>query len=54
VLGLRRRLTFLRRASVLVGTPPTAEVTLDGIVIEQAGIERAAELVAVCRGPRRS
>jgi ubiquinone/menaquinone biosynthesis C-methylase UbiE len=53
VLGLRRRLPFLRPAAVLVGTAPTAEVTLEGIVIEQAGIERAGELVAVCGGPRR-
>jgi SAM-dependent methyltransferase len=52
VLGLRRRLTFLRRAAPLVGTAPTAEVTLDGIVIERDAIERATELVAVCTAPR--
>jgi SAM-dependent methyltransferase len=51
VAGLRRHLTFLRRASVLVGTPPTAEATLDDIVIERDGIDRASELVAVCTGP---
>jgi SAM-dependent methyltransferase len=51
VLGLRRRLTFLRRAAPLVGTAPTDEVTLDGIVIEAERIERASELVAVCTGP---
>jgi SAM-dependent methyltransferase len=49
VLGLRRRLTFLRPASRLLGTPPMAEVTAEGIVIERDGLERATELVAVCR-----
>jgi len=52
VLGLRRRLPFLRHASRLVGTAPMADVTLDGIAIERDGIERASELVAVCRRPR--
>ena len=52
VLGLRRRLPFLLRASRLVGTAPMAEVTLDGITIARDGIERASELVAVCRRPR--
>jgi SAM-dependent methyltransferase len=51
VLGLRRRLPVLGRASALVGTAPTTAVTLDGIVIERAALERASELVAVCRGP---
>lgn len=51
VLGLRRRLPFLRRASRLVGTAPMADVTLDGITIDREGIERASELVAVCRRP---
>jgi SAM-dependent methyltransferase len=49
VLGLRRRLTFLRPASRLLGTPPMAEVTSDGIVISREGLDRATELVAVCR-----
>ena len=49
VLRLRKRLTFLRPASRLLGTAPTAEVTADGIVIERDGLERATELVAVCR-----
>jgi SAM-dependent methyltransferase len=49
VLGLRKRLTFLRPASRLLGTAPMAEVTADGIVIDREGIERATELVAVCR-----
>lgn len=52
VLGLRRRLGFLRRAAPLVGTAPTAEVALDGIVIARDGIAHATELVAVCREPR--
>jgi SAM-dependent methyltransferase len=49
VLGLRRRLTFLRPASRLLGTAPMAEVSSDAIVIEPGGLERATELVAVCR-----
>ncbi|MFN2628007.1 MAG: class I SAM-dependent methyltransferase [Gaiellaceae bacterium] len=53
VVGLRRRVSHLRRASVLLGTAPTAEVTLDGIVIDRDAIERADELVAVCVSPRR-
>ena len=52
VLGLRRHLAFLRRAGPLVGTAPTEEVSLEGIVIERDRIERATELVAVCSGPR--
>jgi SAM-dependent methyltransferase len=49
VLGLRRRLPGARRLSRVLGTAPTAEVTSDGIVIERGGLERASELVAVCR-----
>jgi SAM-dependent methyltransferase len=49
VLGLRKRLTFLRPASRLLGTAPMAEVTAKGIVIERDGLDRATELVAVCR-----
>ena len=49
VLGLRKRLTFLRPASRLLGTAPMAEVTADGIVIERDELDRATELVAVCR-----
>ena len=52
VVGLRRHLAFLRRAAPLVGTAPTEEVSLEGIVIERDGIERATELVAVCTHPR--
>ena len=51
VLGLRKRLSFLRPASRLLGTEPMAEVTADGIVIEREGLESATELVAVCRKP---
>lgn len=54
VLGLRRRFAFLRRASVALGTTPTADLRMDDLVIEREGIEHASELVAVCRGPRRS
>jgi SAM-dependent methyltransferase len=53
VLGLRRRFSFLRRASILLGTTPTAVLTADDIVIEREGIEHASELVAVCAQPRR-
>jgi SAM-dependent methyltransferase len=48
-LGLRRHLTFLRPASRVLGTPPMAEVGSDGIVIERAELDRATELIAVCR-----
>jgi len=51
VLGLRRRLTFLRPASRLLGTAPMAEVSTDGIAIDKAQLDRAAEFVAVCRRP---
>ena len=53
VLGLRKRLGVLRRAWRLLGTPPMAEVGLDGIAIERGRLEGATELVAVCRAPRR-
>ena len=49
VLGLRRRLPGARRLSRMLGTAPTAEVTSDGVVIERGDLERASELVAVCR-----
>jgi SAM-dependent methyltransferase len=52
VLGLRRRLAFVRRGAALVGTAATVDVTLDGIVISREGLDRATELVAVCTGPR--
>lgn len=48
-LGLRKRLTFLRPASRLLGTAPMAEVSLDGIEITQGRVEDATEIVAVCR-----
>lgn len=49
VLGLRKRLTFLRPASRLVGTPPVAQATLDDFEISPSRIEQATELIAVCR-----
>jgi SAM-dependent methyltransferase len=49
VLGLRRRSALLRRASVVTGTAPTTDVTLDGIVIERDALDGASEVVAVCR-----
>jgi SAM-dependent methyltransferase len=54
VLGLRRRLPFLRRAGrLLLDTAAMADVESEGILISREGIERASELVAVCRRPRR-
>lgn len=53
VLGLRRRSPLLRRASRLTGTRAMEYATPDDVVIERDGIDRATELVAVCRGPRR-
>jgi SAM-dependent methyltransferase len=49
VLGLRRRLPALRRATVLTGTPATEAVTLDDVVITLGATRDATELVAVCR-----
>lgn len=53
ILGLRRRSAALRRASALTGTRAIEHVRLDDIVIAADGVERAAELYAVCRRPRR-
>jgi len=50
VLGLRRRLPVLRRASRLVtGTAPMDAVLSEGVVISSDGVDEATELVAVCR-----
>jgi 2-polyprenyl-3-methyl-5-hydroxy-6-metoxy-1,4-benzoquinol methylase len=50
VLGLRKRLPFVRRASrVVAGTAAMDEVSADEIEISRDGIEHASELVAVCR-----
>ncbi len=50
VLGLRRRLPLLRRASKLVtGTAATDAVSSEGVVISRNGVNQATELVAVCR-----
>ena len=53
VLGLRRRSSLLRRASVLTGSPSTEHATLDDILISLDEVDRATELVAVCSHPRR-
>ena len=54
VLGLRRRLSMLRPAGRLVlGTAATADTTSADIVISQDELDRASELLAVCRSPRR-
>jgi SAM-dependent methyltransferase len=52
VFDLRRRLPFLRPAARLLGTPPTTDVDLDGLMITRHGLDRASELVAVCAGPQ--
>jgi 2-polyprenyl-3-methyl-5-hydroxy-6-metoxy-1,4-benzoquinol methylase len=50
VLGLRKRLPLVRRASrVVAGTAATDEVTADEIAISRDAVEHASELVAVCR-----
>jgi SAM-dependent methyltransferase len=49
VLGLRRRFPLLRRASLVLGTTPTADLTADDIVISREDLDRATEIVAVCR-----
>jgi SAM-dependent methyltransferase len=54
VLGLRRRLRPPRAVAALVGTRPTANLTLDDVVIERGALERASEVIAVCVGPRRT
>lgn len=53
VLGLRRRLAVLRRASRLLGTVPTADLTLDDVLIERGLLDGASAIVAVCTRPRR-
>jgi SAM-dependent methyltransferase len=52
VLGLRRRVRPPRAAVALLGTHPTAALTLDDVVIERGGLDRASEIVAVCTRPR--
>jgi SAM-dependent methyltransferase len=49
VLGLRKRLTFLRPAWRLLGTRPMADVGGEDIAISGEGLDRASELIAVCR-----
>lgn len=54
VVGLRKRVALLRKVGGLAsGTAPTEDVSAEGIVIDCHDIDRATELVAVCRGPRR-
>ena len=49
VLGLRRRVGFVRRASTLTGSRATTDLTLDDVVIERGALDGASEVVAVCR-----
>jgi SAM-dependent methyltransferase len=49
ILGLRKRLPFLRPAWRLLGTRPMAEVRSQEIAISREGLDRASELIAVCR-----
>jgi SAM-dependent methyltransferase len=51
VLGLRRRVGWLRRAGPIVGSPATADLTLDDVEIVRDRLTDATELVAVCRKP---
>jgi SAM-dependent methyltransferase len=53
VLGVRHRVRPPRAAAALLGTRPTAALTLDDVVIERGALDRASELVAVCTRPRR-
>lgn len=53
VLGLRKRFGILRHGARLLGTAPTADLTLADVVIERDRLKGATELVAVCRRPRR-
>ena len=52
LLGLRRRLPPSRLAGRVLGTPATAHVALDDIVIVKDRLADATELIGVCRGPR--
>lgn len=54
VLGLRKRLTFLRPAARLLGTRPMSDLTTADVLISQDDVDRATELLAVCEEPRRS
>ena len=49
VLGLRRRLGFLRPAARVLGTPPTTDMTLEDIELSAAAAADADVLVAICR-----
>jgi SAM-dependent methyltransferase len=52
LLGLRRRLPLLRRlAGPLLGTPALEQARTDDFVIAREGLDRATEVVAVCRVP---
>jgi SAM-dependent methyltransferase len=51
VVGLRRRI-HVSRASTLTGSPATTNLTLDDIAIERGALDRASEIVAVCRTGR--
>ncbi|HEY4411409.1 MAG TPA: class I SAM-dependent methyltransferase [Gaiellaceae bacterium] len=53
VLGLRRRLQFLRHAAPLVGTRATVDVRLEDVAIDGERVDEAWVLVAVCGGPRK-
>jgi len=54
VLGLRKHVAVVRKAGRLTtGTPPMQALTTDGIVIDKQAIDKATEIVAVCRKPRR-
>lgn len=51
VLGLRKRVPVLRRASRLTGTRATEELRASDVTISREGIDSATEIVAVCSRP---
>ena len=54
VLGLRKHVGVLRKAGRLTtGTAPMQALTTEAIIIDKQAIDKAAEIVAVCRKPRR-
>ena len=49
-VGHLRRAGLLRPlARRMLGTPPTAELTTEDVVLSRDGLDRATELLAVCR-----
>lgn len=49
VLGVRRHIAVARAGARLLGTTTTADLGRDDLVISREGVERARELIGVCR-----